>query len=242
MRKVFGLLLGKGTGGKGTGGRGTEGRGTGVRFLPLLAVLLTTSYFLLPTSCLYAADEIYVTSVGKVPVEDGGAVKEMATVVLNNCIKIKEIQVIKVGGRISLKYPTYVSKAGKEYVNFETLTKQAKDEIEKAVSSGKPSSKSSKQISYKISKFSRFNRPSALKVFCSVDFNNAVRVECKVMSGNSKKTGKSYELISWPSRKDEETGKYKKQILITNKKLKGAVEKALMDKYRAMGSESDEEE
>ena len=37
-------------------------------------------------------------------------------------------------------------------------------------------------------------------------------------------------------------GKYKKQILITNKKLKNAEEKALMDKYRAMGSESDEEE
>ena len=204
----------------------------------LLGCLLAVS-FVVP---VFAADEIYVTSVEKTPVTDGGAVKEMATVVLNDCIKIKEIQVIKVGGRISLKYPTYVSKAGKEYVNFEPLTKQAKDEIEKAVSSGQPSAKASKQISYKISKFSRFNRESALKVFCAVDFNNAVRVECKVMAGTSKKTGKPYELISWPSRKDEETGKYKKQITITNKKLKDAVEKALMDKYKSSASESSEDE
>ena len=215
MRKVFGFLLG---------------------------CLLAVSFAAVDVNKLFAENEIYVTSVEKTPVEDGGAVKEMATIVLNDCIKIKEIQVIKVGGRVSLKYPTYVSKAGKEYINFEPLTKQAKDEIEKAVSSGKPSAQSSKQISYKISKFSRFNRQSALKAFCAVDFNNAVRVECKVMAGTSKKTGKPYELISWPSRKDEETGKYKKQITITNKKLKDAVEKALMDKYKSSASESDEDE
>ena len=198
----------------------------------LLGCLLAVS-FAVP---VFAENEIYVTSVEKTPVEDGGAVKEMAIVVLNDCIKVKEIQVIKVGGRISLKYPTYVSKAGKEYQQFETLTKQAKDEIEKAVETGKPSAKSSKSISYKIAKFSRFNRQSVLKVFCAVDFNNAVRIECKVMEG------KKGPWISWPSRKPEGGGKWVKQILITNKKLKDAVEKALMDKYKAMGSESDEED
>ncbi len=198
----------------------------------LLGCLLAVS-FAVP---VFAAGEIYVTSVEKTPVTDGGAVKEMATVVLNDCIKVKEIQVIKVGGRISLKYPTYVSKAGKEYPQFEPLTKQAKDEIEKAVESGKPSAKSSKQISYKISKFSKFNRQSVLKVFCAVDFNNAVRIECKVMEG------KKGPWISFPSRKPEGGGKWVKQILITNKKLKSAVEKALMDKYKTMGSESDEDE
>ena len=103
----------------------------------LLGCLLAVS-FVVP---VFAADEIYVTSVEKTPVEDGGAVKEMVTIVLNDCIKIKEIQVIKVGGQVSLKYPTYVSKKGKEYPQFEPLTKQAKDEIEKAVSSGQPSQK-----------------------------------------------------------------------------------------------------
>ncbi|MFA5778637.1 MAG: hypothetical protein WC947_00665 [Elusimicrobiota bacterium] len=198
----------------------------------LLGCLLAVS-FAVP---VFAADEIYVTSVEKAPVEDGGAVKEMATIVLNDCIKVKEIQVIKVGGRISLKYPTYVSKAGKEYPQFETLTKQAKDEIEKAVESGKPSAKASKQISYKISKYSRFTRASALKVFAAVDFNNAVRIECKLME-----SGKG-PWISWPSRKPEGGGKWVKQILITNKKLKDAVEKALMDKYKTSASESSEEE
>lgn len=198
----------------------------------LLGCLLAVS-FAVP---VFAADEIYVTSVEKTPVEDGGAVKEMATIVLNDCIKVKEIQVIKVGGRISLKYPTYVSKAGKEYPQFEPLTKQAKDEIEKAVEKGKPSSSASKSISYKISKYSRFTRQSSLKVFAAVDFNNAVRIECKVME-----SGKG-PWISWPSRKPEGGGKWVKQILITNKKLKDAVEKALMDKYKSSASESSEEE
>jgi DNA-binding cell septation regulator SpoVG len=200
-----------------------------------LGCLLAVSFVAVDVNQLYAADEIYVTSVEKAPVEDGGAVKEMATIVLNDCIKVKEIQVIKVGGRISLKYPTYVSKAGKEYPQFEPLTKQAKDEIEKAIESGKPSSKSSKQISYKVSKFSRFTRQSALKVFAAVDFNNAVRVECKVME-----SGKG-PWISFPSRKPEGGGKWVKQILLTNKKLKDAVEKALMDKYKSSASESSEE-
>lgn len=230
MRKVFGLLLGNNV------VAGFNLREVGSWKWLLFGFLLTTYYLPLTTSGLYSADEIYVTSVEKTPVEDGGAVKEMATVVLNDCIKVKEIQVINVGGRISLKYPTYVSKAGKEYPQFEPLTKQAKEEIEKAVSSEKPSSKSSKKISYKIAKYSRFTRPSVLKVFCAVDFNNAVRVECKVMEG------KKGPWIAWPSRKPEGGGKWVKQILIINKKLKEAVEKALLDKYKTAGSESDEEE
>ena len=228
MRKVFGLLL---ESGKLEVGSWKWNWKLGLVF----AILLTTYYLPLTTAGLYAADEIYVTSVEKTPVEDGGAVKEMATIVINDCIKVKEIQVIKVGGRVSLKYPTYVSKAGKEYPQFETLTKQAKDEIEKAVEKGKPSSKSSKSISYKISKFSRFTRQSALKVFAAADFNNAIRIECKVME-----SGKG-PWISWPSRKPEGGGKWVKQILITNKKLKDAVEKALMDKYKSSASESEEE-
>ncbi len=218
-------------------GMGHQARGTRKNcLLSIVCCLLPVACCLLPTVCLYAANEIYVTQVEKSPLVGGGAVKEIATIVLNNCIKVKEIQVIKVGGSTSFKYPTYTSKKGKEFPQFVLLTKQAKDEIEKAVITGKSSANPSKQISYKISKFSKFGRQSSLKAFCAVDFNNAVRIECKVME-----SGRG-PWVSWPARKPEEGGKWVKQILITNKKLKSAVEKALMDKYKPAKSESSEDE
>ncbi len=187
---------------------------------------------ILSTAVLSAETQIYVTSVKKMPAEEGSGVKEVATVVLNDCLEVRDIGVVSAEGMKTLKYPIYVSKSGKEYPQFEVLTKQAKDELEKAVFGGKPSESSSKEISFKVSKFSKFNRPSSLKAFVSVDFNNAVRVECKVMGG------KKGPWISWPSAKDENTGKYKKQIIIINAKVKNIVEKSIMDKYNKMSSES----
>jgi DNA-binding cell septation regulator SpoVG len=184
----------------------------------------------------FAEGEVYISNVKKVPAEGSGAVKEIATIVINDCLEIRDIGVVKMEGTKSLKYPVYVSKKGKEYPQFEVLTKQAKDEIEKAIYTGKPSQKTSKAITFKISKFSIFTRPSSLKAFASIDFNNSVRVECKVM------TGRKGPWISWPSNKDEETGKYKKQILVTNKKVKDIVEKALLDKYGKMAKETSTEE
>jgi len=189
-------------------------------------------FMLLSVAGLYAENEIYVTKVTKVPAAEGSGVKEIATIVLNDCLEVRDIGVVKAEGMKTLKYPVYISKNGKEYPQFEVITKQAKDEIEKAVFGGKPSAKTSKVISFKISKFSKFTRPSSLKAFVSVDFNNAVRVECKVMES------KKGPWISWPSVKDEATGKYPKQVLIINKKVKGVVEKSIMDKYTSMGSES----
>lgn len=192
-------------------------------------------FMLLSVVGAYAANEIYVTKVKKVPAAEGSGVKEIATIVLNDCLEVRDIGVVKAEGMKTLKYPIYVSKAGKEYPQFEVLTKQAKDEIENAVFSGKPSSKTSKEISFKVSKFSKFTRPSSMKAFVSVDFNNAVRVECKVMES------KKGPWISWPSVKDETTGKYKKQVQVINFKVKNIVEKSLMDKYSKMSSESSDE-
>jgi len=189
-------------------------------------------FMLVSVSGMYADNEIYVTSVKKMPAAEGSGVKEIATIVINDCLEVRDIGVVKAEGMKTLKYPVYISKAGKEYPQFEVITKQAKDEIEKAVFGGKPSSKTSKAITFKVSKFSKFNRPSALKVFISIDFNNAVRVECKVMDS------KKGPWIAWPSVKDENTGKYKKQVLVTNKKVRSIIEKSLLDKYNNMGSES----
>ena len=186
----------------------------------------------LSAAVLSAESKIYVTNVKKVPAEEGSGVKEYATVVLNDCLEVRDIGVVTAEGMKTLKYPVYISKNGKEYPQFEVLTKQAKDEIEKAVFGGQPSAASSKEISFKVSKFSQYTRPSSLKAFVSVDFNNAVRVECKVMGS------KKGPWVSWPSVKDENTGKYKKQILIINNKVKDIVEKSIMAKYKKMSSES----
>jgi DNA-binding cell septation regulator SpoVG len=183
---------------------------------------------------LYAeqSGEIYVTSVKKSPVENSNAI----SVVLNDCIEVKEIQVNNVGGKIALKYPTYIAKKGKEYPQFKPLTKQAKDEIERAVSTGKLSTESAKSVTFRIAKFSKYMVPSTLKVFAAVDFNDAVRVECKILDGVKG------PWVSWPARKPKNSRKWIKQVLIINEKVKNDVEKELLNKYKTMATETEEEE
>jgi len=175
--------------------------------------------------------EIYVTSVLK---SAAGAVRTYG-IVLNDSIQVKDIRIDKADGRTTLKYPVYISRGGKEYPQFEILTRQAKEEIEKAVLSDKSSSKSSKQMSFKISDFSPLSGESSRKVNACVDFNDAVRIYCGVME-----SGRG-PWISWPSVKNESGGKWLKQIVITNRSLRYAVEKALVDKYSEYNAESSEE-
>ncbi|MBN1384428.1 MAG: septation protein SpoVG family protein [Elusimicrobia bacterium] len=196
--------------------------------------LLITICYLLSAICLFAADNIYVTNVKKIPVDGDGIKKIMTTIVLNKRIKVKEIQIDRIDGKTILKYPTYVSEKGKEYPQFEPLTEQAKEEIKNAVINGKASEKSSKKITYKISKFTRYNGKSALKVFCAVDFNNSVRVECKIMEG------KDGPWVAWPSRKLK-NGERIRQVVI-KKKIRKFIEADLIRRYREMLTESSEEE
>jgi DNA-binding cell septation regulator SpoVG len=181
-------------------------------FGSLLVVLLMGT-----AALVYAEGEIYVTSVKKL----GGK----TAIVLNDCIEVRDIVVAKTDGEVTIGYPVYVSGKGKEYPQFEVINEQAKAEIEKAVTSGKPSDKSSKTLTFKVSKFSKMKRQSTLKAFASVDFNGAVRVECKVMDG------KKGLWVAWPSAKDQKSGKYQKQVLILNSNVKNVVEKSLLKKY-----------
>ncbi|OQA90300.1 MAG: putative septation protein SpoVG [Elusimicrobia bacterium ADurb.Bin231] len=203
--------------------------------LKKFSVLLLAAMLFARTN-IFAAGEIFVTSVKQVPAAADSSGQGTVSVVLNDCVEIREIEVVKAEGVKSLKYPVYVSARGKEYPQVEVLTKQAKDEIEKAVFSNKASPTAPKTITFKISKFSIYNRPSSLKAFVSVDFNNSVRVEAKVMGG------KRGPWVSWPSRKDESTGKYKKQILLVNKKVQTVVEKAILARYAKASSESSDAE
>jgi len=175
--------------------------------------------------------DIIVTEVEVTPVDEG-AVKGLARVLINNVLEISEIQVLKVGGRTSLKFPEYVSKKGKVYPQITVHTKQANDAILNAVTTGKPSAEKSKAISFKVTKFSRFTRPSTLKVFAAVMFNDAIEVECKIMEG------KRGPWVSWPARRPEGGGKWINQVSIKNKAVKDAIEKTLLERYAKMLQES----
>ncbi len=197
--------------------------------------LMLGCLMVLSAACVFGEGEIYVSSVKKMPAKAGASAGSKVTVVLNDCLEVRDITISKSEGKVSIQYPTYVSKNGKEYPQFEVLSEQARTEIEKAVATEKPSEKSSKTLTFKVAKLSKMKRQSSLLAFVSVDFNNAVRVECKVM--NSKKG----PWISWPAAKDEKSGKYLKQILIVNQNVKNVVENSIMKKYKDSGAEQSEE-
>ncbi len=207
------------------------------KFLSVFAVMFMLSSVAFAQAAV-AAREIVVTEV-EVTSVDEGAVKGLATVLINNVLEIGEIQVLKVGGRTALKFPEYISKRGKVYPQITVHTKQANDALLKAIESGKASTEKAKSISFKVTKFSRFTRPSKLKVFAAVMFNDAIEVECKVMEGNKG------PWISWPARKPEGGGKWIRQVAIKNKAVKDAIEKTLLERYQKMLSEggaSDDDE
>lgn len=191
---------------------------------------------IIPGSFLHAEGEIYVTRVSMEPLADGGDVKGLATIVLNNCIKIQEIEVVETAdGKKDLKFPVYISSRKKVFPQMELLSRTAKEEIERAVFSGKPSDASARTISFKISKFQRYRGQSSLKVFVSVDFNKAIRIECKIMES------RLGPWVSWPARKDENSGKYINQVQLINDKVRKVVEKAILDKYNKMLTETEED-
>jgi len=180
-----------------------------------------------------------VTSVEVTPVESAGSIKAIASIVLNNAIKISEIKVKKISGRTSLKFPEYVSKRGRVYPQVKVLDPAAEKEIISAVRKEEPSAETSNKISFKVSKFSLFNRSSSkLKAFCSVVFNNKIEIECKVMEG------KWGPWISWPARPPDGGGKWIQQVEIKDRNLAKAIEKALVSRYEEEtgGSSEDDEE
>lgn len=161
----------------------------------------------------------------------------MAEVTINNIVVIKEIEVKKAGGGVKLRYPTYISRSGREYPQVR-IAPSLQKLIEKAILTGSPQGTPTKDISYKITKFDRFRRQSSLKYFCAVSINNQLEIECKVIDSPR---GRG-PFISWPSRKDEETGRWVNQVIVINRDLKKAIEDELLSKYRKAKASGGEEE
>jgi len=183
-----------------------------------------------------ALETISVTRVKVEPIEDEEGVVGVAKVMLNECIVVREIKVMKIDNKTVLKFPEYISKKGIVYPQIKFLTKKARDGVVEAIDTGKPSEDKFKQVSFKITNWFRLRGAGKRKVNVEVTFNNAVAVSCGIMEG------KKGPWIAWPARPPEK-GEWRwiKQIYIYDKEVKKAVEKLLLTKYEAMLQEESEE-
>jgi len=172
--------------------------------------------------------QIVITNIKKV---DTGK-KQEVEITINDAIKIKEIEVTKIANRTVVKYPVYVSSAGRAYPQVKILTKQANDAIIEAIEKGVVvKTKDVPEPQFEITKFSPNRRTtSSRKVFAAVSFNKAIEIECGIMEGVSKKTGKPYKFVSWPSRLDSATGEWVSQVIL-KKSFRQKVDDALLKRY-----------
>ncbi len=186
------------------------------------------------TGVVFCQQQVYITSIEKTSANE-------YSITLNNLVVIKEIKLkkTKIGQReiFNLEFPTYISKAGKAYPQVTILSKDLNEKILKAITTQTPETMPENvgEMSFKINKYSPYKRSkSALKVFASVVFSDAVEIECKIMEG------KKGPWVSWPSRKDETSGKWKKQVVFKSKDYQKKVEEELLAKYKVGKVEANE--
>ncbi|MEW6040773.1 MAG: hypothetical protein AB1633_04555 [Elusimicrobiota bacterium] len=179
------------------------------------------------------AKEIFITDVGS----DESDGKKMYYIVINDLIKIAEIEATKIAGKTIIKYPVYVSKrSGRAYPQVKVISKQANDAITKAIETLKPSKAagSMKDIDFRIAVFNP-SRSASRKVNVEVAFADAVQISCGIMETGAE------PWVAWPSRKDEQTGQYIQQIFFKGT-IKKKVEEAVLKKYQVYKTEGDTEE
>lgn len=183
-----------------------------------------------------ALDTISVTRVKVEPVENEEGVVGVAKVMLNECIVVREIKVMKVDDKTVLKFPEYISKKGIVYPQIKFLTEKARNAVIEAIETEEPAENKVERVSFKVTDWFRLRRAGKRKVNVEVTFNNAVAVSCGIMEG------KRGPWIAWPARPPEK-GEWRwiKQIYIYNKEIKKAVEKLLLTKYEAMLQEESEQ-
>lgn len=167
--------------------------------------------------------------VSDVLVSDDGA-----AVTLNDAVQIREIKVMKTEGRVNLRFPEYVAKSGKAFPQVSVQSKKVYDAIANAISSGKPSAEKVRSIKFTITDL-KLLRSATRKANVEVTFNDAVSITIGVMKSN--RPGKDPFWISYPSRKPEGGGRFVNQIVITNPKLKKALEDAVIAKFQRAVSE-----
>lgn len=201
--------------------------------LPFMCVIFTTT-LISQQEKISQKRNIYVTSVEKTGSNE-------YSVTINDVIIIKEIKLkkTKIGQReiVNIEFPTYVSKRGRAYPQVVVHDKEVNDKIIKALTTT-----TAENISgdiplpkFKLGKYSPYRQSrSSLKVFASVIFEDAIEIECKIMEG------RYGPWISWPSRKDETTNKWVKQVVFKSKEYQKKVEQEVLSKYKVDKSEKNE--
>jgi len=181
-------------------------------------------------------ERIAVTRVKVEPVVEEGRVVGIAKVMLNECIVVRDIKVIKDGKVTVLRFPEYVSKRGTVYPQIKFLTEEARNSVVEAVETGKPSSGQSMGISFKITDWFRLKGKGMRKVNAEVTFNSCVAISCGIMEG------KRGRWIAWPSIPPQGAGRrWMRQIYIANDKIRRDVENQLLNRYEATLKEKSEE-
>lgn len=192
-------------------------------FVPIFIGLIT---FFLYAQIKSPAKSIVVTEVKIEPASGKKNLKGYAEIVLNGSLKVREIQVLEIAGQTKLKFPYYVSRQGKVYPQVVIHTKEANETIFEAIKGGKISQEVI-PLEFEVTKIFPY-KGKKLEAFASVTFNQAVTVECKIMSGK-----KGILWVAWPARPSKVAGEgWIKQVIILDKELKKEVENELLRAYQ----------
>lgn len=199
-----------------------------------LCLVISLAVLSTPRQGIAASDESEAVKVVVTEVKQNPSDPTEYRVILNNWIAIRNIRVTKEDGQTTIKYPVYVSRTGKVYPQVKFLTEQAKNAVETAIRTKKASAQESEGLkSFKITGWFKLRGTSSRKVNAEVTFGKAVAVSCGVMEGSRG------PWIAWPAHKDENSGRWIKEVYIVDPEIKRTVEKALIEKYKS-GGESEE--
>jgi stage V sporulation protein G len=154
---------------------------------------------------------------------------------------IREIRIkgnIKTGN-ISLAYPDYINKQGRSIPQVEIVNESLAKAIRQAIVAGAAPANlfgggaEQKQVdfNYKIAKISLLRqKDQRLKAFVQVLFNEAIRVEARVMES---KTGL---WVAWPGHKGS-SGQWRDQFKVLDYSASQKLDNAIIEKYKVVRSE-----
>lgn len=188
----------------------------------------TTRFFaalsgLFLTACAAGAADITVTGIRLRPAER--LRPALAEITLNGAITVKEVEVRTAGGRLDLKFPDYVSRGGRVFPQVRVLTRQARDAVNAAVASREPSKNAYEPLSFAVTAWKPLNGKSKTKAICTVTFNAAVAIECKIIE-----SAHGY-WVAWPARRPSGGGKWINQVVFLDRDLKAAVSDEVLRRY-----------
>jgi DNA-binding cell septation regulator SpoVG len=198
-------------------------------------IIFSKRIFIVPAVCLgiifflgmATAQDITVTAVSI----DNSAGRRMASITLNDLIKIDEILIYKKNDHESIKFPQYISSDGRSYPQVVILKEMLKENIEKAIVSGDFSlPQGYTGLEYKITRMSLLSGRTRL-ANVEIAFNQSVKIICGVMEN---KDGELW--VGWPSRKENKTG-WVKQVTVLKPAFRKMLEQEIITKYKAAKSE-----